>query len=105
MSFSKDELEKLKPLFWEYKWESVKENLTSPVVIARVLEMANPEQFKIFSSAVGDEEIMKFLKLKEKRCFQRGPLTSGNFIMRERGLRRCKNARGRDKVVSIKLAI
>jgi hypothetical protein len=71
MSFSKDELDKLKPLFWEYKWESVKENLASPVVIARVLEMANPEQFKIFSSAVGDTEIIKFLKTKGERMLSK----------------------------------
>jgi len=71
MSFSKEELEKLKPLFWEYKWESVRENLASPLVISRVLEMANPEQFKIFSSVVGDEEIINFLKTKGEKMLSK----------------------------------
>jgi len=74
MSLSKEELEKLKPLFWEYQWESVKENLTSPVVISRVLEVANPEQFKIFSSVVGDEEIIKFLATKGEKMLSRKSL-------------------------------
>lgn len=67
-SKKKKNLERLKPIFWEYEWDSVRKNLTSPVIIAKLLEMANPEQFKIFSSLVGDEEIKRFLEKKgEKR--------------------------------------
>lgn len=54
----------LHSLFWEYKWESVKKNLTSPFVIARVLELGNPEQFRIFSELVGEETIKNFLREK-----------------------------------------
>ena len=57
----------LHSLFWEYKWESVKKNLTSPFVIARVLELGNPEQFRIFSELVGEETIKNFLREKGKK--------------------------------------
>lgn len=58
------DLDILKPLFWEYQWTSVKQNLTSPFVIARVLELANPEQFRLFASMVGNETIKAFLNEK-----------------------------------------
>ena len=58
------ELDILKPLFWEYHWTSVKQNLTSPAVIARVLELGNPEQFRLFASIVGNETIKAFLNEK-----------------------------------------
>lgn len=67
----KDELEKLKPLFWDYEWKSLKKNLTSPFVISRVLEVANPEQFRIFSSAVGDDKIIEFLEKKGERMLSK----------------------------------
>jgi len=57
----KIDLEILKPLFWEYDWTSLKENLTSPFVIARVLELGNPEQFHLFAELVGNELIKAFL--------------------------------------------
>jgi len=40
-------LEILKELFWDYEWSSVIENLNSPFVIARVLEIGDEEQFKV----------------------------------------------------------
>lgn len=70
----KDELEKLKPLFWDYEWESLKKNLISSFVISRVLEMANPEQFRIFSSAVGDEVIIRFLEEKGEKMLSKRAL-------------------------------
>lgn len=57
----RSELGILKPLFWEYHWASVKQKLTSPAVIARVLELGNPEQFRLFASVVGNETIRAFL--------------------------------------------
>lgn len=42
----------LKDLFWDYKWKSVVKNLTSPFVIARVLEIGNKEQVKTLISYI-----------------------------------------------------
>jgi len=53
---------KLKNLFWDYEIESVKKHLDSVFVIARVLELGNPEQFEIFRSTISDEKIKDFLK-------------------------------------------
>ncbi len=50
-----NDIEILRPLFWEYDWKSVLENLTSPFVIARVLEIGDSEQFKLFAELVVDE--------------------------------------------------
>lgn len=41
-------LNKLKKIFWHYKWNSVLKILTSLFVIARVLEMINIEQVRLF---------------------------------------------------------
>jgi len=57
----------LKPLFWEYDWASVKENLCSPFVIARVLELGDPKQFRALTDQVGDETIKAFLVQKGNR--------------------------------------
>lgn len=65
---------KLKPLFWDYEWNSVRKNLGSPFAIARVLEMGNPEQFKILVSVVGDDRIVKFLKESGERLLSRKSL-------------------------------
>lgn len=67
----KDKIDRLKSLFWEYKLESLKKNLKSPIIIARVLEMGNPEQFRIFSSLVGDETIYKFVEEKGKKMLSK----------------------------------
>lgn len=63
----KSSLRKLKDLFWDYNWNSVSENLNSPFVIARVLEIGNPEQVKILISEIGDDTIKNFLKDDGKR--------------------------------------
>ncbi len=55
-------LEKLKHLFWDYEWDSVLKKLNSPFVIARVLELGDKEEFKILRNAIGDSEIINFLK-------------------------------------------
>jgi hypothetical protein len=60
-------VEILKPLFWGYKWDSVKENLDSPFVIARVLEFGDPEQVEVFINLVGEDSIKRFLKEKGKK--------------------------------------
>ncbi len=57
----KEKLRILKELFWDYNWESVLENLDSPFVIARVLEIGNKEQVKRFIKAIGSEKIKDFL--------------------------------------------
>lgn len=57
----------LKPLFWEYKWSSVKKNFKSPFVIARILELGNPQQFRLFVSVVGKESIRTFLNEKGEK--------------------------------------
>lgn len=68
---SKGNLRKLKPLFWDYDWKSVESNLSSLFVIARVLELATPEQFRIYSSLVGDDEIINFLENKGQKLLSR----------------------------------
>jgi len=57
----------LKSLFWEYNWGSVKRNLTDSFIIARVLELGNPEQFHLFSEVVGNKVIKTFLFRKGKK--------------------------------------
>lgn len=52
----------LKPLFWDYDFESVVRNLQSPFVIARLLELGTPEQFEVLRGKVQDEKIIEFLK-------------------------------------------
>lgn len=54
-------IEKLKELFWDYKWKSVLEKIDSPYVIARVLEMGNSKQVKIFINGLGRDKILDFL--------------------------------------------
>jgi len=62
-----NKLEILKPLFWEYDWNSVKENLNSSFVIAKVLELGDPEQFHFFAEIVGNEVIKAFLYEKGEK--------------------------------------
>ncbi|GLI52449.1 DUF6922 domain-containing protein [Thermodesulfovibrio yellowstonii] len=62
---------KLQPLFWDYELGSLKKNLSSPFIIARVLEIANPEQFRIFSLFIGDDKIIKFLEQKGERMLSK----------------------------------
>jgi len=64
---SKEEIEKLRSLFWEYKWESVKEKLDSVFVISKILELGSPEQIKILEKAVGKKKIRNFLKEKGEK--------------------------------------
>lgn len=66
--------QKLKNLFWDYDMKSVRKNLFSPFVIARVLEMGNPEHFKILHSIVGDDEIVKFLRIKGNKLLSKRSL-------------------------------
>jgi len=61
------EIEKLKPLFWEYKWESVKKNMDSVFVISKILELGSPEQIKILEKTVGKEKIRNFLEEKGRK--------------------------------------
>jgi len=61
----KDEIRdllKLKELFWDYKWESVVKNLSSPFVISRVLEIGNSEQVKILIKYIGKEKLKKYIE-------------------------------------------
>jgi len=62
-----EEIEKLRLLFWEYKWETVKENMDSVFVISKILELGNPEQIKILEKTVGKEKIRNFLKEKGRK--------------------------------------
>ncbi len=57
----KEKLNILKELFWDYNWKSILENLDSPFVIARVLEIGNKEQVKTLIEAIGSEKIKDFL--------------------------------------------
>lgn len=66
MRHNNPKLQILKDLFWDYKWESVINNLDSPFVIARVLEIGNERQVKVFISFVGWEKILDFLSKYEK---------------------------------------
>ncbi|HBT04354.1 MULTISPECIES: hypothetical protein [Thermodesulfobacterium] len=79
---------KLKPLFWEHEWNSVKKNLNSPFVIARVLEIGNPEQFKIFVSVVGDDKIIKFLQESGERLLSRKSLNFWRIYYDKKAKRR-----------------
>lgn len=58
---NKTKLKALKELFSDYDWKSVLENLGSPFVIARVLEIGNKEQVKEFIEVTGSEKIKDFL--------------------------------------------
>ena len=58
---NRNKLHLLKPLFWDYNWDSVLKNLDSPFAIARVLEIGNKEQVKLFVNEIGDEKIKDFL--------------------------------------------
>lgn len=60
-------INELKELFWEYKWESVKKNLKSPFVISRVLELGDTKQFFILLSYTGSKVIKQFVLKKGKR--------------------------------------
>ena len=60
-------IEILQPLFWDCKWDSVKENLGSPFVIARVLEFGDPEEINLFVRLVGKDSIKRFLREKGKK--------------------------------------
>lgn len=66
-TIKQSDLEILRPLFWEYDWNSVREKLNSPFVIARILELGNPEQFHVLAELVGDEVIKTFLREKGER--------------------------------------
>ncbi len=55
-------LEKLKPLFWDYKWESVLKNLSSPFVITRVLEIGNSEQVRILIEHIGNDALKEYIE-------------------------------------------
>lgn len=59
---TKFHLKQIKNLFWDYKWESVIDNLESPFVIARILEMGSKKQVKKFISIIGDQKIIDFLE-------------------------------------------
>jgi len=69
LSVMKNNLEKLKHLFWDYEWNSVMKNLNSYFVISRVLELGNKEDFKILRSVVKDESIINFLKSEKAQRF------------------------------------
>jgi len=57
----------IQPLFWDYEWESVLGHLASPFVIARVLELGNPEQFAVLAKQVGDKKIRAMVKVKGRK--------------------------------------
>lgn len=59
----------LKPLFWDYDFESVKKNIHSHFVIARVLELGTPEQFEVLRSFLSDEKITEFLRSENTSKF------------------------------------
>ncbi|MGC9093869.1 MAG: DUF6922 domain-containing protein [Bacteroidota bacterium] len=67
MKKNQNDLEILKPLFWEYDWGSVEENLASSFVIARVLELGDPKQFRLFAELVGEDSIKIFLREKGEK--------------------------------------
>ncbi len=56
------EIKRLQNLFWDYNWDSVLKNLSSPYVIARVLEIGDEEQLKLFRKEIGDDVLKDFLK-------------------------------------------
>ncbi|MCS7250779.1 MAG: hypothetical protein N2323_07275 [candidate division WOR-3 bacterium] len=56
----------LKEIFWDYQWQSVLKNLTSPFVIARVLEIGTSRQVKELIKIIGEERIREFLKKYDK---------------------------------------
>ncbi|MCX7771340.1 MAG: hypothetical protein N2202_09740 [Proteobacteria bacterium] len=64
-------VKKLRPLFWEYDLKSLQDNLSSPFVIARVLEISNPEQFRIYSSLVKEDVIVDFLEKKGQKLLSK----------------------------------
>lgn len=60
-------LDILKPLFWDYQWTSVLECIESPFVIARVLELGNPQQVDVLADRLGNKKIIQFLQRKGEK--------------------------------------
>ncbi|MGC9089459.1 MAG: DUF6922 domain-containing protein [Caldisericia bacterium] len=60
-----------KGLFWDYKFEDVLSNLDNDVVIARVLELGDIEDFKFLKQNVSDEKIIDFLKRRGEKLLSK----------------------------------
>jgi hypothetical protein len=67
MNHKKNDISIIQNLFWDYDTNSLKYHLTSPFVIARILELGTPQQFKTFEKMVGSSCIKDFLKTKGKK--------------------------------------
>ena len=61
----------IKNLFWEYDFNHVKINLSNIVVIERILELGNKEQFNFLINEIGKDKIIKYLSSKGKRRLSR----------------------------------
>lgn len=66
-----DDLDRLKDLFWDYRWDSVVENLSSPFVIARVLELGNSEQVDILIKQIGEDALKQFIEKYAERLLSK----------------------------------
>lgn len=61
-------LRRLKRLFWDYNFNDVISNFDNDVVIERILELGDIEDFLILKERVPKDKIISFLKRKgEKR--------------------------------------
>ncbi len=60
-----------KNLFWDYKIEDVLSNLDNDIVIARVLELGDVEDFKFLKENVPKEKFINFLKKRGKKLLTR----------------------------------
>lgn len=60
-------LERLKRLFWDYNFNDVISNFDNDVVIERILELGDIEDFLILKEKVPKEKIISFLKRKGEK--------------------------------------
>ncbi len=60
-------LERLKLLFWDYNFNDVISNFNNDVVIERIFELGDIEDFLILKEKVPKEKTISFLKRKVKK--------------------------------------
>lgn len=64
-------LERLKRLFWDYNFNDVISNFDNDVVIERILELGDIEDFLILKERVPKDKIISFLKRKGEKCLSK----------------------------------
>ena len=82
-----DKIASLKPLFWDYKWESVVNRLHHPYVALRVLEWGNRQQIEVWLEAVGWEAVCRALQHpRVQKLMDPRTRTYWELVLKRRGL-------------------